>query len=101
MTTPLPMTFVTPGVRIPDGIRCSANFCPSGSTTVWPALLPPWYRTTHCTRSPYRSVALPLPSSPHWAPMSTITDMAHSSSVSRVSFHAAEGAPPGRAPIEG
>ena len=42
MTTPLPMTFVTPGVRIPDGIRCRANFCPSGSTTVWPALLPPW-----------------------------------------------------------
>ena len=41
-TTPLPITLVTPGVRMPDGIRCSANFWPSGSTTVWPALLPPW-----------------------------------------------------------
>ena len=42
MTTPLPITLVTPGVRIPDGIRCRANDWPSGSTTVWPALLPPW-----------------------------------------------------------
>src|SRR5262252_1066586 len=41
-------------------------------TTVWPALLPPWYLTTYCTRSPSRSVALPLPSSPHWAPISTM-----------------------------
>ena len=39
MTTPLPMTLVTPGVRIPDGIRCRANFCPSGSTTVWPGVV--------------------------------------------------------------
>src|SRR5699024_477769 len=69
---------VTPGVRIPEGIRCNAKFCPSGRTTVCPALLPPWYRTTHCARSPSRSVALPLPSSPHWAPMSTIAGMEHS-----------------------
>ncbi len=41
-TTPLPMTFFTPGVRIPDGMRCRAKSWPSGSTTVWPALLPPW-----------------------------------------------------------
>ncbi len=27
-TTPLPMTLVTPGVRMPDGIRCSAKFSP-------------------------------------------------------------------------
>ena len=39
-TTPLPMTFVTPGVRIPDGIRCSAKFSPVGSTTVWPGVVP-------------------------------------------------------------
>ncbi len=29
-TTPLPMTLRTPGVRMPDGIRCSAKSCPSG-----------------------------------------------------------------------
>ena len=33
-TTPLPITFFAPGVRMPDGIRCSAKFWPSGSTTV-------------------------------------------------------------------
>ncbi len=43
-TTPLPMTGVTPGVRMPDGSRCSANFSPS-MTMVWPALFPPWYLT--------------------------------------------------------
>jgi hypothetical protein len=41
-TTPLPITFVTPGVRMPDGMRCSAKFSPVGRTTVCPALLPPW-----------------------------------------------------------
>ena len=41
-TTPLPITGVQPGVRIPDGIRCSAYFSPSGVITVCPALLPPW-----------------------------------------------------------
>ena len=30
ITTPLPMTGVQPGVRMPDGIRCSAYFSPSG-----------------------------------------------------------------------
>src|SRR6266851_4324537 len=44
-------------------------------TTVCPALLPPWYLTTKSTRSPSRSVALPLPSSPHWAPTSTMAGM--------------------------
>ncbi len=49
MTTPLPITGVTPGVRMPLGNRCSAYFCgPSavGITTVWPALLPPLNFTT-------------------------------------------------------
>ena len=40
-TTPLPMMHFLPGCRIPEGIRCSANFSPS-RTIVWPALLPPW-----------------------------------------------------------
>ena len=42
MTTPLPITGVQPGVRMPDGIRCSAYRSPSGVITVCPALLPPW-----------------------------------------------------------
>ena len=44
-TTPLPMTEVAPGVRMPLGSRCVANFSPS-TTIVWPALLPPLVRTT-------------------------------------------------------
>ena len=44
-TTPFAMTGVTPGVRMPDGSRCSAYFS-SPMTTVWPALLPPLNLTT-------------------------------------------------------
>jgi hypothetical protein len=39
------MTGTQPGVRIPDGSRCSAYFSPS-TTTVCPALLPPLNLTT-------------------------------------------------------
>ena len=39
---------------------------------VWPALLPPWKRTITSARSARRSVTLPLPSSPHWAPTMTV-----------------------------
>src|SRR5207248_2157812 len=72
ITTPLPITGVQPGVSTHEGSRCSAYFWPSGVITVCPALLPPWYRTTYPTCPPSRSVTLPLPSSPHWAPISTI-----------------------------
>src|ERR1700732_2656205 len=71
ITTPLPITHSLPGCRIPDGIRCSFHSSPS-RTIVWPALLPPWKRTTASARSASRSVILPLPSSPHWAPTITI-----------------------------
>src|ERR1700690_3274777 len=37
-------------------------------TSVWPALWPPWKRTTTSARSDSQSTILPLPSSPHWAP---------------------------------
>ena len=76
ITTPLPMTGVQPGVRMPDGSRCSAYFSPS-MTIVCPALLPPLNFTTASTRLPSRSVALPLPSSPHWAPTRTIAGTVH------------------------
>src|SRR5205085_3317844 len=39
---------------------------------VWPALLPPWNRTTMSARFDSQSTILPLPSSPHWAPI-TVT----------------------------
>ena len=48
-TTPLPMTGVQVGVRIPLGSRCNAYFCalsPSPMTMVCPALLPPLNFTT-------------------------------------------------------
>src|SRR4029077_15335677 len=40
-------------------------------TRGWPALWPPWKRTTPCARSVSQSTILPLPSSPHWVPMTT------------------------------
>src|SRR5262245_29940057 len=38
-------------------------------TKVWPALWPPWKRTTTSARSDSQSTILPLPSSPHCEPM--------------------------------
>src|SRR5919204_5538556 len=70
-TTPLPMTHSLPGYRIPLGIRWKAHFWPS-RTIVWPALLPPWKRTTMSACSARRSTTLPLPSSPHWTPTITM-----------------------------
>jgi hypothetical protein len=45
MTTPLAITGVQPGERMPLGSRCSAYFW-SPTTTVCPALLPPLNFTT-------------------------------------------------------
>ncbi len=44
-TTPLPITAVQPGARMPLGRRWVANFSPS-TTIVCPALWPPLVRTT-------------------------------------------------------
>src|SRR5712692_1641709 len=55
---------------MPEGIRCSTVFLPA-ITSVWPALCPPWKRTTPCARSVSQSTILPLPSSPHCVPMTT------------------------------
>ena len=38
-------------------------------TRVWPALCPPWKRTTTSALADSQSTILPLPSSPHWAPI--------------------------------
>src|ERR1700754_4886580 len=40
-------------------------------TRVWPALWPPWKRTTISARSESQSTILPLPSSPHCEPITT------------------------------
>src|ERR1051325_9429002 len=69
-TTPLPMKQSTLSRMIPDGIRCSTVFLPP-TTSVCPALCPPWKRTTPWARSVSQSTILPLPSSPHWVPMTT------------------------------
>src|SRR3954454_25398309 len=55
---------------MPDGISCSAVFTPL-ITSVWPALWPPWKRTTACAWSVSQSTTLPFPSSPHWVPTTT------------------------------
>ena len=55
---------------MPLGIRCSAVLTPL-MTSVWPALWPPWKRTTPCALSVSQSTSLPLPSSPHWVPTTT------------------------------
>ena len=49
-TTPSAITDVMCGYRIPEGISWSLSVCPS-ARIVWPALFPPWYRTTRSIRS--------------------------------------------------
>src|SRR6267378_4946270 len=59
-----------PFLRMPEGTRCSTVFLPP-ITSVCPALCPPWNRTTPCAWSVSQSTTFPLPSSPHWVPMTT------------------------------
>ena len=73
-TMPWPMTQVVLGERMPLGISRNLKVCPS-VTTVWPALSPPWERTTRSTEPARRSMIFPLPSSPHWPPMRMVTLM--------------------------
>src|SRR5258708_7719423 len=69
-TTPLPMKQRTSSRRIPEGISDRMVLRP-WMTSVWPALCPPWKRATAAARSVSMSTTLPLPSSPHWVPMTT------------------------------
>src|SRR6516162_9176311 len=66
-TTPLPMIDSLPRRTTPDGSRLSL-YSVFPTRRVWPALWPPWKRTTTSARSDNQSTILPLPSSPHWAP---------------------------------
>ena len=69
-TTPLPIIDNLPGRTTPEGSKLSLKTSPS-MTKVWPALCPPWKRTTTSARSESQSTILPLPSSPHCEPMTT------------------------------
>src|SRR6266849_2910073 len=73
-TTPQPITQRQPGCRMPDGIVCRTYFS-RPTTTVWPALLPPAKRATTFTCGASRSTTLPLPSSPHCVPTTTMLGM--------------------------
>ena len=73
-TTPLPMTQVVRFRRIPDGIRCRMYWV-LPTMTVCPALAPPWARATMSACSVMKSMILPLPSSPHWAPSRMVFDI--------------------------
>ena len=59
--------------RAHDARRAAARACRPvpPMTSVWPALWPPWKRTTTSACSESQSTILPLPSSPHWAPTTT------------------------------
>src|SRR5688572_913466 len=82
-TTPQPITQRQFSCRIPDGIECRTYFS-RPTTTVWPALLPPLYRTTTSTCGPMMSTTLPLPSSPHCVPTTTMLGMLRTSRVFEV-----------------
>src|SRR5690606_21915130 len=56
---------------MPEGIRRNMVLLPL-IHSVWPALWPPWKRTTPWADSASQSTILPLPSSPHWVPITTI-----------------------------
>src|SRR5579862_3373989 len=57
-------------------------------TSVWPALWPPWKRTTTSARADSQSTSLPLPSSPHWAPTTVTLAMRYVSPPRRVDLAA-------------
>src|SRR5712671_1253602 len=79
-TTPLPMIDSLPGRTTPEGSRLSL-YSVFPTRRVWPALWPPWKRTTTSARSDSQSTILPLPSSPHWAPTTATLAIRVSSSL--------------------
>src|SRR5262249_17234940 len=88
-TTPLPMKQRTCSRRIPAGMSDRMVLRPS-MTSVWPALWPPWKRATAAARSVRRSTTLPLPSSPHWVPMTTTNCPTRRPLASQVKDHDAD-----------
>src|SRR5690606_28283592 len=68
-------------------------------TSVWPALWPPWKRTTTSARSLSQSTILPLPSSPHCEPTTTTFAIIQSSPRKRGNRPASAGPFDERTPI--
>ncbi|EKD85599.1 MAG: hypothetical protein ACD_37C00681G0009 [uncultured bacterium] len=62
--TPLAITPTTFLCKIPEGIKWKGYFL-LFAITVWPALLPPWKRTTKSEVEARKSMIFPFPSSPH------------------------------------
>src|SRR5205809_2579798 len=62
---------IRPGWRTPAGTRFRTVFSPF-TTSVWPALFPPWKRTTTSASAASRSTIFPFPSSPHCVPTMTV-----------------------------
>src|SRR3954469_20020337 len=83
---------------MPDGMRWNFHVSPAWMI-VWPALLPPWKRTTTSACSARRSMTLPLPSSPHWAPTITVPGISFESVGGATQRRVAAG--PGPAPPSG
>src|SRR5665811_2289955 len=59
---------------MPEGMIWNL-YSPCSLTMVWPALLPPWNRTTIWLFSARLSIMRPLPSSPPWVPTTTVAGM--------------------------
>ena len=74
ITIPSPSTNPHSSRVIPEGSRWNFRTL-SPRTTVCPALLPPWNLATHVALSANLSTSLPFPSSPHWAPSTTVAGM--------------------------
>ena len=74
--TPLPMTGVTFSYMTPDGMRCSARWCLGVMTGVAGVVATLEAHDDSRSRLESRSVILPLPSSPHCVPTSTVPGMA-------------------------
>jgi len=71
---------------VPHGRRWNASVVgtrsgPIGTTIVWPALFPPANRAQISTSADSMSTSLPLPSSPHCDPRTTVTVPPGSDSV--------------------
>src|SRR5713226_6041475 len=88
ITTPLPITDSLSLRTTPEGSNESLKVIPS-MTSVWPALCPPWKRTTTSACSDSQSTIFPFPSSPHWEPTTTTLAMRRLSSARRLLAQAA------------
>src|SRR2546430_9614514 len=99
-TTPQPITQRQPLCRIPEGIVCRTYFS-RPTTTVWPALLPPWKRTTTFTCGVMTSTTFPLPSSPHCAPTTTMLGMALPFRLGEMLFRTLQHGPHGQRTLAG